>query len=142
MKFKDNWKQNTLEVLENSIWGKPEFDSNLVVTCHQLRKKQLKYFTIEDLRIMIGQNICLQFLIPLAIEELDKNILAEGVFYEGDLLKMVLTSEVNYWQKEKSNWKIVCNLFIKNKTEIEEFCYEYDYKNDWLNEFEKFKKIN
>tara|TARA_R110001606_G_scaffold387773_1_gene552707 strand:- start:63 stop:491 length:429 start_codon:yes stop_codon:yes gene_type:complete len=142
MKFENNWKQKTLEALENSIWEKPEFDSHLVITCHELRKKQLKYFTIEDLRIMIGQNISLQFLIPLAIEELNKNILAGGHFYEGDLLNSVLTSELNYWQKNKANWTIICNLYIKNESKIEEYCYQNDYKNNWLKEFENFKKLN
>lgn len=142
MKFDNKWKQKTLETLENSIWAKPEFDSNLVITCHQLRKKQLKNFKIEDLRIMIGQNISLQFLIPLAIEELNNNILAKGNFYEGDLLKMVLTSDVRYWKNEKSNWKILCNLFTKNETKIRNFCYENDCKNEWLIDFENFKKLN
>jgi len=142
MKFEKKWKEKTLENLEKSIWDEPKFHSNLVITCHKLRKKQLKDFTIEDLRIMIGQNIGLIYLIPVAIEELKNNILAEGDFYEGDLLKMVLTSKVNYWINEKSNWKILCNLFMKNEKKIEEFCYENGYKNEWLNEFEKFKKLN
>ena len=68
MKFENNWKHKTLENLENSNWGEPKFDSHLVITCHKLRKKQLKDFEIEDLRIMIGQNIGLKFLIPIAIE--------------------------------------------------------------------------
>lgn len=142
MKLEINWKDKTLETLEKSIWKEPEFHSNLVITCHKLRKKQLKNFTIEDLRIMIGQNIGLKFLIPLAFEELQKNILAEGNYYEGDLLSMVLTSEIEYWQNEKSNWKVVCNLFTENETKIEEFCYQNDCKNEWLKEFEKFKIIN
>ena len=142
MKFENNWKEKTLETLEKEIWGEPEFDSKLVKTCHQLRKKQLKDFSIEDLRIMIGQNIGLKLLVPLAIEELEKEILVEGGFYEGDLLKMVLMSDINYWKKEKDNWNKICNLFEINKLKIEEFCYQNGYKNEWLNDFEKFMKIN
>lgn len=101
MNFNNNLKQKTLEILENEIWGEPEFDSHLVRTCHKLRKKQLKDFSIEDLRILIGQNIGLNFLIPLAIEELEKDILSEGNFYKGDLLHSIFNSEDEYWRKNK-----------------------------------------
>lgn len=66
MKFENNWKSKSLENLEKDIWSPLHKDENsyLIQTCHKLRKKQLKDFEIEDLRIMIGQNIGLNFLIP------------------------------------------------------------------------------
>jgi len=60
----------TLQELEGHDWGEPNFPSHLVITCHTLRRKPLRDFTVEDLRIMIGQNIGLNYLIPLAIEHL------------------------------------------------------------------------
>lgn len=98
-KYENNWREKSLENLEKDYWGKPDYESHLVKTCHQLRKKPIKDFEIEDLRIMIGQNIGLKFLVPIAVEELKKNILAEGDYYEGDLLKSVLTSEVEFWSE-------------------------------------------
>ena len=90
------FQEKTLENLEKDFWGKPDHDSHLVRTCHQLRKKPLKDFKIEDMRIMIGQNIGLKFLIPLALEKLRQDILSEGDYYIGDLLKAVLTSETEF----------------------------------------------
>jgi hypothetical protein len=101
MKFENNWRQKTLENLEKNNWGGPGYESHLVITCHKLRRKPLDEFSVEDLRIMIGQNIGLNFLIPIAIEELKKNILAEGNYYEGDLLQAVLNSETEFWQTNK-----------------------------------------
>ena len=92
---------NTLEQLDKEDWGKPPYDSHLVTTCYKLRKKPLRDFTTEDLRILIGQNINLQILIPLAIDRLKQNILDEGDYYEADLLKNVLSSDKNYWTKYK-----------------------------------------
>ncbi len=80
----------TLEQLENEVWGEPEFNSHVVTRCHELRKIALKDLQIEDMRLMIGQGFSLEYLIPLAIEELKKNIAAEGDFYEGDLLISVI----------------------------------------------------
>ena len=83
-------KGNTLEELEHEIWDEPSFDSNLAKTCHQLRKKPLDQFTTEDLRIMIGQKIGLKHLMPIAINILETEPLAEGDYYPGDLLSNVV----------------------------------------------------
>jgi hypothetical protein len=80
----------TLENLENEYWGKPNFESHLVKKCHELRKKPIRDFSIENLRLMIGQKIGLNYLMPLALKELEENILAEGDLYEGDLLSNVV----------------------------------------------------
>ena len=117
-KFENNWKNKTLEILENKVWEKPNYESYLISTCHELRKKRLNDFEIEDLRIMIGQNIGLEYLIPLALEYLNQNILAEGDYYKGDLLKSVLNSDENYWKSEKENWKKMCSIFEINIDKI------------------------
>jgi CDI immunity proteins len=87
----------SLQELEQSNWGEAKYDSYLVTTIHRLRCIPLRQFGVEDLRIMIGQNIGLQYLISLALEHLRKKPLAEGDFYPGDLLKMVLTADPKFW---------------------------------------------
>jgi hypothetical protein len=89
----------SLQELEYKDIGEATFDSHLVKECHRLNRVPLKDFTIEDLRIMIGQNIALDFLIPLAMEKLDQNPLAEGRFYAGDLLVNVLRAGLGFWQR-------------------------------------------
>ena len=121
MIFENNWKNKSLETLEKDFWNEPVYSSHVVTTCHALRKKKLKEIDIEDLRILIGQNIGLNFLIPISIEKLKLNILVEGDFYEGDLLQIILTSEINYWKREKENWSIICTLFNENIKKLNEF---------------------
>ena len=77
---------DTLEELENDVWGEPEFDSHLVTTCHKLRKKPIHKFTAENFRIMIGQNIGSKYLLPGAMALLREHPLTSGDFYNGDLL--------------------------------------------------------
>jgi hypothetical protein len=72
--------------------------SALVTTCRALYEKPLKDFTVENLRVMIGQNIGLEFLIPLALEVLQENPFAQGDYYPGDLLSMVVKVEPSFWQ--------------------------------------------
>jgi hypothetical protein len=76
----------TLEQLENEYWGEPQFNSHVVVTCHNLRRKALRDFEIEDLRMLINQGFSLKYMIPMALERLKENILVEATFYPGDLL--------------------------------------------------------
>lgn len=87
----------TLQELEGQVWSEPEFHSSLVTTCHRLRQKPLSEFTVEDLRIMIGQKIGLPHLMPLAVDVLQDNPLVGGDHYDGDLLSAVLTVDDEFW---------------------------------------------
>ena len=80
----------TLEQLEKDIWGKPEFGSHLVTTCHALRRKPIGELGVEDLRILLGQDIGTRYLLPLAKAVLRDDPLAEGDLYPGDLVEAVL----------------------------------------------------
>ena len=92
--------RNTIEEIENVFWGDaPSDSSNLVKICHRLSTKKIEQFSEGDYRILISQDIALEILIPQAIEILKKDIFIETHFYEGDLLKAILTSNKEYWLK-------------------------------------------
>lgn len=80
----------TVEQLDGQDWGEPSYPSHLVTECHRLRRVPLKEFTVENLRIMIGQHIGLDWLVPLALTRLYDEPFADGDYYEGDLLNAVL----------------------------------------------------
>ena len=88
----------SLEILESDIWSEPNYNSHLFTRCHELRKIPLNQFTVEDLRILIGQNLSLDYLIPIAIERLENDPWCRGDFYDGDLLKNVLKINSEYWK--------------------------------------------
>ncbi len=129
----------TLEQLEKSCWGDPTNSSNLVRTCHRLRQKPINDFETEDLRIMIGQNIGLTFLIPIAISALRQNILAEGDMYEGDLLTNVLRSDQEHWTKNKLEWNLMVDLINREKSKLEGVDTVNSVKKEWFELIEKFK---
>jgi CDI immunity proteins len=95
--------EQTLEQLENSIWGEPEYGSHLVVTCNRLRKKPIDQFTVEDFRIMLGQDIGTEYLMPKALNILEVNPLADGDFYAGDLLESLMRLPEQYWKEHPEN---------------------------------------
>jgi hypothetical protein len=79
-------REKTLEDLEGFVARDPPYDTYLVRTIYALRKNQIGEFTIEDLRITIGQGRGVPYLLPLALEQLEANLCAEGHYYRGDLL--------------------------------------------------------
>jgi hypothetical protein len=68
--------------------------------CHALRRKPIDEFTVEDLRLMIQQQIGLRFLVPIALQHLREDPLAEGDFYPGDLLAAILRVAGDFWQQK------------------------------------------
>lgn len=124
--MENNWRHKTLENLEKKVWPTLSSDegSYLIKTCNSLRKKQLQYFTTEDLRIMIGQEIGLHYLIPLAIETLTNDLFAEGDMYEGDLLKNVLEVDTEFWDDNKDHWLQLNDIIKDRRQEIEKMKFD------------------
>ena len=83
----------SLEELDGP-WAGPPWDTDLIVRVNQLRKRPIGTLGAEDLRVLIGQEIGLPRLIPLALDVLEREPLAEGDFYPGDLLSAVVAAEV------------------------------------------------
>lgn len=95
------WAQRSIEELEGLSYGKPEpTDTNLIALCKTFAKIPLKELTVEQLRTLISQRFALPYLIPLALEVLNNNILAEGDLYPGDLLESVYKIKADF---EKSH---------------------------------------
>jgi hypothetical protein len=117
--LENNWRDKTIENLEKQNFGNPsEAPTNMVKRCLELCKVPLNQFTVEDLRLMIGQDFSLRYLIPLATEHLKENIFVEGDLYPGDLLKNVLSVDANFWRSSKHLWKEVNELIKSRRDEL------------------------
>jgi hypothetical protein len=87
----------SLQDLDGQDWGEPTYPSNLVVECHRLRRVPISELSGGDLRMLIGQQIGLEFLVPRALELLADDPLVEGDYYAGDLLQMLLMVPADFW---------------------------------------------
>ena len=106
-------RSKSLEQLEKDYWREPqEYPTTVVKRSYEYRKKPLTDLTIEEIRLLISQSIGLEHLVPLALEKLDENILAEGDFYEGDLLVALSNVPTEFWVKHP-------NLLIDLEKKIE-----------------------
>lgn len=94
--------QQSLEEIEGNAWGDPPPGaSRLVVTVHALRRRPVGELGVEGLRVLIGQREGLATLVPLALGELERDPLAEGDFYPGDLLAAVVRVPESYWREHR-----------------------------------------
>jgi hypothetical protein len=96
------WSEQTLTQLEGHDWGEPTFPSYVVTNGHRLRYKPLKEFTAEDLRFMLGQQISLPILMPMALDVLELD--AGGESTRGTLLYNALKVDKHFWREHPRLW--------------------------------------
>jgi hypothetical protein len=107
----------SIEQLENDYWEDIIFSTGLAERCYKYRKLPIADLTPEQLRTLIGQQIGLKYLIPVALKVLERNILAEGDYYEGDLLSSVLSVDVSFWSKHP-DLKLETQQLIRDKRQV------------------------
>ncbi|MGX1274529.1 contact-dependent growth inhibition system immunity protein [Streptomyces phaeoluteigriseus] len=91
-------RDRSLAELERDHWPALSADATrLVAAAHALRCRPIGELTVEDMRVLIGQDTGLPYLLPLALDVLRDNPMAEGDMYEGDLLSAVLTRDPKTW---------------------------------------------
>ena len=90
--------QLTLDELDGGPWGDPPPGAtHLMRTVHALRRRPVGELDVEDLRILLGQRIAPTVLVPLALDVLERDPLAEGDYYPGDLLVALLGVPAGHW---------------------------------------------
>jgi len=91
------------------------------VCCNLYNTKKLKDYTIEDIRTMVGQDIGVELLMPLAIEELELNIFAEGDMYPGDLIRSISNIDSNYWKENREQKYKVLSLIKESIEQLDRY---------------------
>ncbi|MCW8095138.1 contact-dependent growth inhibition system immunity protein [Streptomyces tauricus] len=77
----------SFEELEHDRWPTPPADATcLVATAHASRRRPIGKPSVEDMRLLIGQDIGLRYVLPLAPKVLRDDPMAAGDMHEGDLL--------------------------------------------------------
>lgn len=121
-------RAKTLTQLEGNDWGLPLYGSYVVTTCHSLRKKPLNELSDEEIRLAIGQQMSLQYLVPIALERLAAYPLAGGDMYEGALYSAVLRVDSAYWRENPQLWERANDLgeIVFGAVEDRKLRREYD----------------
>lgn len=92
----------SLEQLDGEIWPQPPEDAtSMVKNIHELRRRPIGTLEPHELARLIGQNIGLVWLLPLAVETLQEAApgQAQGGFFDEDLLYAAVTRSPDVWKK-------------------------------------------
>ncbi len=77
---------------------------------HAVRKKCLRDFTADEVRVCLAQGVGTVYLVQKALDLLEVNPWIETEYFEGDLLKTCIDVPDDYWKdrkKEKDRMKII-----------------------------------
>ena len=109
----DNSK--SLQQIENQDWTYPDDKSHLANECKRLWKVPLCELNTENLRLLIGQKVSLKYLVPLVLDILEKDPIAEGNLFKGDLLNSVINLPEDFWLKNTT----LNDRVVEIKTDLE-----------------------
>lgn len=105
----------SLEQLENDYWKEEsEFPTSLIQRCFEYRKIKLSDLTNEQIRLLISQKIGLKYLIKIALEILNQNVIAEGDLYRGDLLDAVSKTPTEFWNEKQTELQTLIKIVELN----------------------------
>ena len=126
----------SIENLEKARWEPPDPNaSEVALRCHELRRKAIEELDVSDIRLLIGQDIGLQFLIPIALKLLETDPLVECEHYKGDLLAVVLRANPNYFADNAGERSSLIEVidFAKSKINLLDHI-DFDITNEALEE--------
>jgi hypothetical protein len=88
-------------------WKKdpPPYPTSLVERVNTALELPIKDLTWKQIRMLIGQNFGLEYLMPWAIDALEKRPLYSIEFYEGDLMVACLQVKREYWINNFDQWQ-------------------------------------
>ncbi|RRR99429.1 contact-dependent growth inhibition system immunity protein [Glycomyces terrestris] len=90
--------RESLEELTGDRWPEPGSDATrLVRNAYAAYTKPAEALTVEELRLLIGQQVALEWTVPFAIDELERDPLAEGDMYPGDLMNACMSLPEAYF---------------------------------------------
>ena len=112
-------EHRSIEQLENDYWKDVDFPSTLVERCFTYRKIPVSELSVEQLRLLVGQQIGLPYTIPKAITVLKTDILAEGDYYPGDLLNSLLSLSEDEWNQFQADKTKLIELLHQNISLVE-----------------------
>lgn len=87
---------------------------NLINRVNKYACLNLEELSIECLRLLISQEIGLEYCVPLALNKLNDKFLAEGDFYEGDLFIAISSLNSDSWDGLRSERELFTNIIRRN----------------------------
>ena len=111
----------TIEQLEGDPWPVPPRDApDFVRRCQSLRQLPIDQLSPSDLRVLVGQDIALKYLMPLALALLRFDPLLAAEHYPGDLLSVAMGVNVGFWKTAQGEHAELMSVANRAQSQIAE----------------------
>ncbi|MBS1769732.1 MAG: hypothetical protein JSS77_08710 [Acidobacteria bacterium] len=135
----------SISELEGWTWKEaiPSADdsSRTVLRFYRLHRTPIQNLEVSDLRFLIGQNSALEYLVPLAFDQLRKDPFIETEYYPGDLLcaLFLINNEPNYWSSHPDQRETLVRLYEENVERMPTGGMSFNDLKKIERDYEKFK---
>jgi hypothetical protein len=119
------YRQSLLELLPAQDFDLPDSPTSMMKMIHQTLRKPLEEYTNEDLRVLIGQEIALEYLVPIAINHLAENPFIKAGSYFGDLLSSVVRVNPSFWNAFPEYYWMILEIVSGASPVIEKLSVEF-----------------
>ncbi|MBX2978159.1 MAG: hypothetical protein KF905_02600 [Flavobacteriales bacterium] len=115
--MKKSTHDKSISELEGWTWKDPiptaDDSSGTVLRFYRLHRTPIKDLVIGDLRFLIGQNSALEYLVPMALDQLRNNPFVEAEYYPGDLLCALfqINDQPSYWSSHPDQRELLVRLY-------------------------------
>jgi hypothetical protein len=124
----------SISQIQGWIWNQaiPNIEDSSYEECnfYRLHKIPINKYKTEDIYFMIEQETCLDFLVPMALNILNDNILIKAEDYSGDLLIRILRLSPEFWSDNQKYYFKFINILRKNQESIENFNFVRSAKSE------------
>lgn len=110
--------EKSLDDLENIKLDSSDPRDSLFRKISSVRNKKLRDLTVEDLALLLRQEISLNFIVPICIDRLNNNILAETERTGDYLITYLIKVSKDFWIKNKDLHSQVIDTVSKNMNTI------------------------
>lgn len=136
----------TLDELENITSQEPEYKTSLTMMLYKASKTPLRDWGMDELTRTLGQKIAPEYLIPLSLQYLSNKPMLGGMWYDGDLLKVVLTFPESFYKEfptiHQEITKVVEKLMLDYETMSEIEREGVDFIMDGIDYFKNMSLDN
>ena len=110
----------TIEELDGDVWTSPGYDSHLGKRVFELRKTGLSAFNMDDCRLMVGQGMSLEHVVPQALALLAVEPSSDDEVYPYALWEKLCEVDAAFWEARDALYQELRGLAQKTIGDLEE----------------------
>lgn len=112
--------EKSIQEIENDYWpDQNNYPTGLVERCHNYRKIKIKDLQIHQIITLLIQDIGSDYLMPIVLEKMERNILEEDDFDGSSFIESLDFFSKEIFKRNPQHHKAILDLLERKKAEIE-----------------------